>query len=33
MPAIAVKAHYDGRTIQLDESIKLMPNARPRVTV
>jgi hypothetical protein len=33
MPAITVKAHYDGRTIQLDESIELMPNARLLVTV
>jgi hypothetical protein len=33
MPAITVKAQYDGRTIQLDEPIKLAPNARLLVTV
>lgn len=33
MPAITVKAHYDGRMIQLDESIKLAPNTRLLVTV
>ncbi|TVQ85195.1 MAG: hypothetical protein EA400_16375 [Chromatiaceae bacterium] len=33
MPAITVKAHYDGRTIQLDEPIELAPNARLLVTV
>jgi hypothetical protein len=33
MPAITVKAHYDGRTIQLDEPIALEPNARLLVTV
>ena len=33
MPAITVKAYHDGRTIQLDESIKLIPNARLLVTV
>ena len=33
MPAITVKAHYDGRMIQLDEIIKLAPNARLLVTV
>jgi hypothetical protein len=33
MPAITVKAHYDGHTIQLDEPIALVPNARLLVTV
>ncbi len=33
MPAITVKAHYDGRTIQLDECVELMPNAQRLVTV
>lgn len=33
MPAITVKAHYDGRMIQLDEIIKLAPNARLLVTM
>lgn len=33
MPAMTDKAHYDGRTIQLDEPIKLVPNARLLVTV
>lgn len=33
MPTITLKAHYDGRTIQLDEPIELAPNARLLVTV
>lgn len=33
MPTITVKAHYDGQTIQLDESIKLTRNARLLVTL
>ncbi|MCF7980072.1 MAG: hypothetical protein K9L82_19100 [Chromatiaceae bacterium] len=33
MPAMTVKAHDDGRTIQLDKPIKLVPNARRLVTV
>jgi hypothetical protein len=33
MPAITVKAHYDGHRIQLDESVKLAPNAPLLVTV
>lgn len=33
MPALTVKAHYDGQSIQLDEPIELAPNARLLVTV
>lgn len=33
MPALTLKAHYDGRSIQLDEPYKLAPNARLLVTV
>jgi hypothetical protein len=33
MAAISLKAHYDGRTIQLDEPYELLPNARLIVTV
>jgi hypothetical protein len=33
MPAVTLQAHYDGRTIQLDEPFELAPNARLLVTV
>jgi hypothetical protein len=33
MPAVTLQAHYDGRTIQLDEPFELVPNARLLVTV
>jgi hypothetical protein len=33
MAAISLKAHFDGRTIQLDEPYELSPNARLIVTV
>lgn len=33
MPAVTLKAHYDGQTIRLDEPFALAPNARLLVTV
>lgn len=33
MPAVTLKAHYDGRTIRLDEPFDLAPNAPLLVTV
>jgi hypothetical protein len=33
MPAIALRAHYDGKQICLDEQFELPPNARLLVTV
>jgi hypothetical protein len=33
MPTVTLKAHYDGRTIRLDEPFELAPNARLLVTV
>jgi hypothetical protein len=33
MPAVTLKAHYDGRAIQLNETFELAPNARLLVTV
>lgn len=33
MPAVTLQAHFDGRTIQLDEPFELAPNARLLVTV
>ena len=33
MPTISLKAHYDGRTIRLDEPFDLPQNARLMVTV
>jgi hypothetical protein len=33
MPTVSLKAHYDGKTIRLDEPFDLPPNARLMVTV
>jgi hypothetical protein len=33
MPSVTLKAHYDGRSIMLDEPYELPPNARLLVTV
>ena len=33
MPILSLKAHYDGKTIRLDEPFDLPPNARLMVTV
>lgn len=33
MPAIALRAHYDGKHICLDEQFELSPNAQLLVTV
>ncbi|MBK8639833.1 MAG: hypothetical protein IPN92_16735 [Chromatiaceae bacterium] len=33
MPAVTLKAHYDGRAIQLDEPFTLAPDTRLLVTV
>ncbi len=33
MPTVTLKAHYDGKTIQLDEPFDLPPNTRLMVTV
>jgi hypothetical protein len=33
MPSVTLKAHYDGRSILLDEPYELPPNARLLVTV
>lgn len=33
MPAISLKAHYDGSSIQLDEPYELPPHAQLLVTV
>ena len=33
MPTISLKAHYDGKTIRLDEPFDLPPNTRLMVTV
>lgn len=33
MPSIALRAHYDGKQILLDESYELPPNAQLMVTV
>jgi hypothetical protein len=33
MPSITLKAHFDGRSIQLDEPFEIPPNARLLVTV
>ena len=33
MPIVSLKAHYDGKTIRLDEPFDLPPNARLMVTV
>jgi hypothetical protein len=33
MPAVTLKAHYDGRAIQLDEPFELAPDAPLLVTV
>jgi hypothetical protein len=33
MPAISIKAHYDGSSIQLDEPYELPPHAQLLVTV
>lgn len=33
MPAIALRAHYDGKQICLDEQFDLLPNAQLLVTV
>jgi len=33
MPAVILKAHYDGHAIHLDEPYELGPNARLLVTV
>ena len=33
MPSITLKAHYDGRSILLDEPYELPPNAQLLVTV
>jgi hypothetical protein len=33
MPTVSLKAHYDGKTIQLDEPFDLPPNTRLLVTV
>ncbi len=33
MPAVTLKAHYDGHAIHLDEPFELGPNARLLVTV
>ncbi len=33
MPSITLKAHYDGRSIQLDEPFELPANARLLITL
>ncbi|HWB30418.1 MAG TPA: hypothetical protein VG736_07945 [Vicinamibacterales bacterium] len=33
MPTITLKAHYDGKTIRLDEPFDLQPDTRLMVTV
>jgi hypothetical protein len=33
MPTVSLKAHYDGKTIRLDEPFDLPPNTRLMVTV
>ncbi|MCX6545195.1 MAG: hypothetical protein NTV05_12405 [Acidobacteria bacterium] len=33
MPSVSLKAHYDGKIIQLDEPLDLPANARMMVTV
>jgi hypothetical protein len=33
MPSVTLKAHFDGRSIQLDEPYEIPPNARLLVTV
>ena len=33
MRTVSLKAHYDGKTIQLDEPFDLLPNTRLMVTV
>ncbi len=33
MPAITIQAHYDGRSIHLEEPVLLAPNARLLVTL
>lgn len=33
MPTIALRAHYDGKQIQLDEDYQLPPNAQLMVTL
>lgn len=33
MPTVSLKAHYDGKTIRLDEPFDLPPNTRLIVTV
>jgi hypothetical protein len=33
MPSVTLKAHFDGRSIRLDEPYEIPPNARLLVTV
>ena len=33
MPTVSLRAHYDGKTIRLDEPVDLPPNTRLLVTV
>ncbi len=33
MPAVSLKAHFDGHSIQLDEPFQLPPNAQLLVTI
>lgn len=33
MPAITLKAHYDGQSIKLDEPYELLPDAQLLVTI
>ena len=33
MPAVTLKAHYDGERIVLDEPFEILPNSPPMVTV